>query len=112
MLARAQSIAEAALRAFAENRVTALDVSETTPPAPLARAMPSSRVLGRSRKVTSSLQRSPLHAAGCRRCLHFGKCALQPELVPSVAAAPTRAVTNSLEKSRIPFWFYRRRRKG
>ena len=27
------------------------------------------------RKVTGSLQRSPLHAAGTRRCLHFGKCA-------------------------------------
>jgi hypothetical protein len=27
------------------------------------------------RKVTGSSQRSPLHAAGTRRCLHFGKCA-------------------------------------
>jgi hypothetical protein len=31
------------------------------------------------RKVTGSSQRSPLHAAGTRRCLHFGKCACKGE---------------------------------
>ena len=64
-------------------------VSERNFSSSLARAMPASRVLavspieqverhGDPQKVTGSLQRSPLHAAGCRRCLHFGKCALQP----------------------------------
>jgi hypothetical protein len=31
---------------------------------------------GDPRKVTGSSQRSPLHATGSGRCLHFGKCAL------------------------------------
>jgi hypothetical protein len=39
------------------------------------------------RKVTGSSQRSPLHATGSRRCLHFGKCACKRQLVPSRTSA-------------------------
>src|SRR6267154_2544510 len=42
---------------------------------------------GDPRKVTGSSQRSPLHAAGSGRCLHFGKCACKRQLVPSRTSA-------------------------
>jgi hypothetical protein len=45
---------------------------------------------GDPRKVTDSWQRSPLHAAGSGRCLHFGKCACKRQLVPSRTSAPAR----------------------
>jgi hypothetical protein len=44
---------------------------------------------GDPRKVTGSSQRSPLHAAGSGRCLHFGKCALMRETEGSNPAPST-----------------------
>src|SRR6202040_1862115 len=44
-------------------------------PLPPKASTPSGKSSELPRKVTGSSQRSPLHAAGTRRCLDFGKCA-------------------------------------
>jgi hypothetical protein len=55
------------------------------------------------RKVTGSSQRSPLHAAGSGRRLHFGKCACKrQDIVGLYVDPPAHAIVLSVdEKSQI-----------
>ena len=52
-------------------------------------------------------QRSPHHAAGFRRCVHFGKCACKRQLVPSRTSAGLSGVvaktTSGVRASRARF---------
>ena len=57
---------------------------------------------GDPRKVTGSSQRSPLHAAGSGRCLHFGKCALMRGTEGSNPAPSSGESSANLR--RIPSW--------